>query len=123
MKTQAVRGAVSLAEDSPQELRRELFVLYQEILEQNGIKADDIISLHFSQTPDVSYNPAKALREEAGLGAIPLFCSLEPPCVDLPPLRRVIRLLIYYNAPSWGAPPHPVYRGLAQQLRKDLENQ
>lgn len=114
----AVRGAVSLEEDSPEELREKVGLLYSTLEERNGFCEEDVVSILFSQTEDISYNPAKALREAAGLSQAPLFCTQEPRCVDFPQ-KRMLRLLVTFQdeKPGRGV---PVYLGEAASLREDL---
>ena len=80
----AVRGAVSLEQDSQEELKDKAALLYAKLQELNGFSEESIISIIFSQTPDISYNPAKALRLASGISVAPLFCTQEPVCVDFP---------------------------------------
>jgi len=114
----AVRGAVSLNEDTRDELNLRISTLYQKLAETNCFTEKDIISIIFSQTGDISYNPARALRETAGLSSAPLFCTQEPVCIDFPQ-KKMLRILITYNAPE-GHVPSPVYQGEAASLRNDL---
>ncbi len=115
----AVRGAVSLEVDSPDELREKVCLLFRKLQEKNKFCEDSIISILFSQTPDISYNPAKALRVGAGIGSVPLFCTQEPVCVDFPQ-ERMLRVLITFNRDSDDSRVQPVYLGKATELRADL---
>ena len=116
----AVRGAVSLEKDSPEELRDKVALLYGEIEKVNDLSETDIISIIFSQTGDISYNPAKALREARGISRAPLFCTQEPVCIDFPQ-ERMLRVLITFNSQE-DRDAVPVYLGQAAELRRDIED-
>jgi chorismate mutase len=116
-QVKAVRGAVSVHEDSPQAVESSVKTLIDILLKKNRLKLRDIISIQFTQTYDItSRNPAGALRKY-GFGNIPLFCSAEPRYAQ--EIERIIRILILYRGRK-GRRPNPVYLGEAQKLRKDL---
>jgi len=114
----AVRGAVSLDENSEKNLIKSVDWLFNEILKKNEIDVADIISIIFSQTKDVSFNPAKALRLSNNITETPLFCTQEPVCEDFT-LPLMLRVLITYNTGN-DRKAIPVYLGRAQNLRRDL---
>lgn len=90
--------------------------MYREILERNSIQEDDIVSVIFSVTNDLSaLNPATALRN-AGYGkTVSLFSTAEPFIEGyLPAVMRV--LVTYYGS----AKPVSVYLNGAELLRPDL---
>jgi len=116
--TRAVRGAISLEENTEKELIRCVDRLFNEILKRNEIRIEDLISIIFSQTGDITFNPAKALRLSNNITETPLFCTQEPVCEDFT-LPRMIRVLITYNTESAGK-AFPVYLGEAQKLRSDI---
>ncbi len=116
-RVSAVRGAVIPADDSPSIIENSVHRLVEEIITCNRIKYRDIISIHFTQTADLtSKNPAAALRLK-GFSDIPLFCSQEPRYSG--ELKQVIRVLITYYR-LLGRKPKPVYLGEAKKLRRDL---
>ncbi|MDC7240134.1 MAG: chorismate mutase [Spirochaetales bacterium] len=114
----AVRGAVSLENDTEADLQEKVSKLYGELTVKNNIRTESIVSIIFSQTPDVSYNPAKALRVTCNLTETPLFCTQEPVCVDFQQ-EMMIRILLTYNSDLPGS-SKPVYMGDAANLRKDI---
>lgn len=113
----AVRGAVSLNVDTEEELREKVCLLYDELTGKNGIRPSRIISIVFSQTGDIGFNPAKALRIGRKLEKAPLFCTQEPVCEDFPH-PMMLRMLLSYRSPFWRR-VSPVYLGRASQLRSD----
>ncbi len=54
----AVRGAISLAANSEKALREGVLELYDQLVLKNKLSPHRIISIIFSQTPDISCNPA-----------------------------------------------------------------
>ena len=113
----AVRGAVSLNVNTEEELKEKVCEIFDELAETNGIKQSRIISIVFSQTKDITFNPAKALRIGRKLETAPLFCTQEAECEDFPH-PMMLRLLLTFHAPFWRKTT-PVYRGRALQLRND----
>lgn len=116
----AVRGAVSLDQNTEEELQSKVDVLFKELLIKNNIKTDSIVSIIFSQTPDITFNPAKALRISNNLTETPLFCTQEPVCEDFPQ-KKMLRILLTYNSDLPGK-AKPIYMGDAAGLRSDLGN-
>lgn len=115
----AVRGAISLDVDNQTELKEKVQTLYLKLQELNGFSEENIVSIIFSQTSDISYNPAKALRISMNISMAPLFCTQEPVCLDFPQ-KMMLRVLITFNAEDGSAPAVPVYLGKALELRGDL---
>lgn len=113
----AVRGAVQVDENTLQSMGHWISVLISRILEENTISEEDLISIIFSQTGDLTEcNPATALREH-GFHSVPLFCTKEP---EYPgSLPATVRVLITYNTGNKTIPV-PVYLNGAERLRKDL---
>ena len=111
----AIRGAITVKEDTPEQVREAVSQLLAEISEKNSLKKEDIIYIMFSSTEDIkSFYPAKAARE-AGYGTCPLFSAMEPPIEGALPL--CIRVLVLT---SLEGAPVPVYLGDAALLRRDL---
>lgn len=111
----AIRGAVTVERDSPEEIKESVNELLVKIKEKNGIAAEDIICIMFSNTGDLrSYYPAKAARE-AGFFSCALYSSLEPEIEGS--LPRCVRVMVL--AEKTGKANHVYLRG-ASNLRKDL---
>lgn len=111
----AIRGATTVACDSPSEIKKAVKELLVKISEDNGIEEEDIICIMFSSTSDIkSFYPAKAARE-AGFSACPLYSSLEPDIDDA--LRLCIRVMLLVDVDRQ---VKHVYLNGAKTLRKDL---
>ncbi len=114
----ALRGAVTVDNDNPDEIIARVRTMYEEILFLNNITEEEIAYIHFSQTRDlVSLNSATALRRSGYAEAVPLFCTEE--AYTLGSLEKCIRVLILVNHPEY-SPKKMVYMGKAEKLRPDL---
>ncbi|MDC7231792.1 MAG: chorismate mutase [Spirochaetales bacterium] len=114
----AVRGAVSLDQNTEKDLQQKVDSLFNEVIIKNNIKTHSIVSIIFSQTPDITFNPAKALRMTNDLKETPLFCTQEPVCEDFPQ-KMMLRILLTFNSDLPGT-AKPIYMGEAAGLRKDI---
>ena len=73
----AVRGAITVDADQPEEVRAATAELLREVLARNALEPEDLISILFTATPDlVSEFPAVAARQ-IGLSQVPLMCAQE----------------------------------------------
>ncbi|HZO61248.1 MAG TPA: chorismate mutase [Solirubrobacterales bacterium] len=115
----ALRGAISIEDNTEQAILAGTRALVQEIMSRNELTADQMVSCVFSATTDLNAQfPAVAARD-LGLNRVPLLCTQE---IEVPgALPRVIRILLHYYAANGHAPQH-VYLGEARSLRADLES-
>ena len=112
----ALRGAAR-CENTEEDIRRQVSLLYDTLLEKNRLAEEDIVSVIFSKTGDLdALNPAAALRQTGRAGDLALFAVREAETVDA--LPRVIRVLIHCYLPE-GTKPRHVYRNGAEVLRPD----
>ncbi|HYH03527.1 MAG TPA: chorismate mutase [Bacillota bacterium] len=117
-KLRALRGAITIPVDMADEVITATRELLQEILAQNNITHDDLVSLFFTVTPDIqSEFPAVAARQ-LGLVDTPLMCAQEIPKAGALPL--CIRVLIHFYTPLSKSEIKPVYLREAVRLRPDL---
>lgn len=114
----AVRGAVTLDEDTSPAIVAAMGELIDALENRNGFAHGNIVSLQFTQTADIrSRNAASALREaRPGYGSVPLFCSQEPGYDGS--LPRTVRVLVTWYGKG---PAEPVYLGKSTTLRPDLD--
>lgn len=116
----AVRGATSAERDSPEAILESTAELLTEVLRRNSLETDDLISIIFTMTGDLTSEfPALAARQ-AGLTTIPLLCTSEIPVPGS--LGRCIRLLLHCTVPP-DRPIHHVYLRDARGLRPDLSEE
>ncbi|HYI45742.1 MAG TPA: chorismate mutase [Actinomycetota bacterium] len=117
-RLRALRGATSVADDTPAAIEAATTELLEEILSRNSIVAENLVSLIFTSTPDLtSAFPATAARG-LGLGGVPLLCAQEIPVPGA--LPRCIRVLIHLYTDRDYASLRHVYLGEARRLREDL---
>jgi len=114
----AVRGAIQVDADEPGEVHRRVREMLAAVLERNGLTPDDVISIFFTATTDLtSCFPAAGARE-AGFADVPLLCASE---IAVPgSLPRTVRLLAHVNTPRPRAEIRHAFLGAAASLRDDL---
>lgn len=110
-----IRGATTLTCDCESQIRESVFELLKEIISNNDIKTDEIVSVIFSTTKDITaYYPAKVARE-FGLTDTPLFSAMEPDIKGS--LKLCVRVLMFVDKKIKAK--HVYLRG-AKSLRKDI---
>jgi chorismate mutase len=116
-RLQAVRGAVTVARDTSEDIAEATTELLVAVLERNRLAHDDIVSIIFTATGDLRSDfPAVAARG-LGLSSIPLLCSQELAVEGA--IDRCIRVLLHCYLPAGRTARH-VYLREARQLRLDL---
>ncbi len=114
----ALRGATTVDADTPEQINERVGALVNEMLARNGVGKDDLISVIFTATDDVtSMFPAAAARA-VGLGDVPLLCARELAIVGGTP--RCIRVLMHLTTERSRAELRHVYLAGAEGLRDDL---
>jgi chorismate mutase len=112
-----VRGAICVKENAGTYIQDAAVRLVREVLAANRIAENQVVSIIFSQTVDLTAsNPATGLRS-VGFAATPLFCVAEAGIEGGMP--RVLRVLVTWNA-GGRRPAVPVYLDGAEALRPDL---
>jgi chorismate mutase len=113
-----LRGATTVDEDSVEQVTQRSQELILRLMERNDLVEDDIVSVLFTATADVtSIFPATAIRE-IGFGAVPLLCAAEIAVPGAMPL--CIRVLLHVHSTKTRDEIHHVYLHGAQGLRDDL---
>ena len=118
MAVRAVRGAVQLDVDESGHLLESVEELLAELLTQNELSLDSLISVIFTSTPDlVSEFPAVAARR-LGMGDVPLMCAQE---LDIAgSLPRVVRVMAHIETDKVREEIKHVYLRGAVALRRDI---
>lgn len=115
----AVRGAITILADAPEEVTAATRELLTEVIKVNRIEPEKIISIVFTATPDISSEfPAVAARQ-LGLDSTPLMCAQEIPKSGSLPL--CIRALIHFHTSLSKFEIKAVYLRDAVKLRPDLQ--
>lgn len=118
MAVRAVRGAIQVDEDERQQLLDATTELLQTVLARNGLVQEDLISVVFTATPDLTSEfPAYAARQ-LGFVDVPLMCATEISVAGAMP--RVVRLLAHVETDLPRADISHVYLRGAAALRRDL---
>jgi chorismate mutase len=113
-----LRGATTCTQDSKAEIDAKTQRLVAEMLERNAISHDDLVSIIFTATDDITAEfPATAARA-LGLGDVPLLCARELAIGHGMPLT--IRVMMHFYGEQPRAELHHVYLEGARSLRDDL---
>ncbi len=115
--TRAVRGAIQVPSNTGPAIEEASARLVREVLSANAVAENQLVSIVFSLTDDLTAaNPATALRR-TGFAATPLFCVQEAKIDGGMP--RVVRVLVTWDSLERRAAV-PVYLDGAEMLRPDL---
>ena len=118
-RTHAIRGATSVEMDDPQHIADATRELLEEIVERNWLELDEIISVWFTVTPDLtSAFPALAARE-MGWVDVPLLCASEIPVPGSMP--RCLRTLLEVELRAPRKLDTHIYLREAVRLRPDIK--
>jgi chorismate mutase len=115
----AVRGAIQVDADEPEEIYGRVKEMLAAVLERNDLTPADVISIFFTATTDLtSCFPAAGARE-VGFSDVPLLCASEIPVPGS--LPRTVRLLAHVETPRPRDQIHHAFLGAAAALRDDLQ--
>jgi len=114
----AARGAITVDRDERDPVLDATERLLGELLQRNGIGADDVVSVVFTATADLrSVFPAEAARR-MGMADVPLLCARELDVDGAMP--SVIRVLLHFHTVRPRSEVVHVYLEGARSLRDDL---
>jgi len=117
-KVRGLRGASTCDENTLEEITEVTQELLSEMLDRNGIHHDDVISVLFTTTPDLTAAfPATAARG-VGFGDVPLLCASEINVPGAMPLT--VRVLMHAYSERARDDLRHVYLRNAPALRDDL---
>jgi chorismate mutase len=118
MNLLALRGAITLSANTRDEVDEKTQRLVKELLARNDVAHDDIVSIIFTATDDITAQfPATAARA-LGLGDVPLICAQELSIDGGMPL--CVRVLVHFYSERSRSELHHVYLEGARGLRDDL---
>ncbi|HSJ58254.1 MAG TPA: chorismate mutase [Anaerolineae bacterium] len=118
MPCRGVRGATTVGVDAAADIVGATRELLERMVEANGIAAEDVASVIFTATTDLTAAfPARAARE-MGWDRVALLDALEIPVPGS--LPRCVRVLIHWNTDLAQAEVRHVYLRGAADLRPDL---
>jgi chorismate mutase len=120
MAIRGIRGATVAAADTPAAIRAATRELLEALVAANDLQIDDVASVIFSATPDLTAEvPARAARE-LGWVETGIMCLAEMDAAG--GLPRCIRVLIHWNTELPPDQVRHVYLHAAAQLRPDRAN-
>lgn len=118
MAVRAVRGAVTVEDNSSSEIIQQTQILLEEIISRNEIAEEDIISAVFTVTPDLNAAFPAAAARNIGWTNIALMCMNE---IAVPgSLEKCIRVMVHINSEKSNKEIRHVYLKGARVLRPDL---
>jgi chorismate mutase len=114
----AVRGAVQVVGDDRAEILEATTELVTEVMTRNELSTDDVISVLFTATSDLTAEfPALAARK-LGFQEVPLLCASE---INVPgAMPRVVRLMMHIETDKPRSQVQHVYLRGAAALRLDI---
>jgi chorismate mutase len=114
----AIRGAIQVDADEREAILESTTELVSEVMSRNELTPDDVISVLFTVTPDLTAEfPALAARK-IGFHAVPLMCATEIPVKGAMP--RVVRLMAHVETDRPRSEIQHVYLRGAIALRLDI---
>lgn len=114
----ALRGAITLDENSRDEVMEKTERLVKEMIARNDLEHDAIVSIIFTATDDVTAEFPAAAARAAGLGDIPLLCARELAVDGGTPL--CVRVMMHVESDQRREDLRHVYLDGARGLRDDL---
>ncbi|MEU4534197.1 chorismate mutase [Streptosporangium sp. NPDC023825] len=114
----AIRGAIQVESNDRDDILSGVTELVAEVMGRNRLTTDDVISVIFTATPDLTAEfPALAARK-LGFHDVPLICASE---IDVPgALPRVVRLMAHVEVDRPRQEIQHVYLRGAVALRVDI---
>ena len=117
-RLRAIRGATTVESNSAAAIDAATTELLSELLAQNDVAPDDLVSMIFTSTPDLTAEFPAAAARRMGLSDIALLCATE---IGVPSaLPGCIRVLVHLYTDRVGAELRHVYLRGARTLRGDL---
>lgn len=118
MSVRAIRGAITVENNTRDEILTATKTLLSEMIAANNIVKDDMIGIFFTMTNDLDEcYPAVAARE-MGYTDIPLVCYAELNIKNS--LQKCIRILLQFNTDKENVQLKHIYMKGAKVLRPDL---
>lgn len=118
VRLHALRGAITCDENTTTEVAEKTQRLMKELLARNDLEREQLVSIIFTATEDLTAEfPATAARA-LGLGDVPLLCARELSIEGA--MKRVIRVLVHCYSDRDRDELHHIYLEGARSLRDDL---
>jgi chorismate mutase len=114
----ALRGATTIEADTAEAITWGVQTLIREMLGRNGVAKEDLISVLFTATEDLTATFPATPARLMGLGDVPLLSARELSVTGGTP--RCVRVLMHLNTTRSPAELRHVYLEGAQGLNDDL---
>lgn len=118
MPFRALRGAITVDEDSSSEIARQTTRLLSTLYDRNGLAHDDVVSILFTATPDLRSAPPAVAARAFGLIDVPLLCAQEMDVEGA--LGSCVRLLLHIETDRPRSELRHVFLRGATALRPEL---
>ncbi len=118
MAVRALRGATTVDQDDPGEIRQRTIELLTTLFDRNGLVADDVVSIFFTVTGDLTSLPPAAGARAFGLLDVPLLCGQEMRTEG--GLGQCVRLMLHADIDRPRDELRHVFLHRAVTLRPDL---
>ena len=119
MVVRGIRGAITVAENTVEEVQEATLTLLQEMIKQNNLQEEHVASAFFTVTEDINADfPAYAARK-MGWHYVPMLCTRE---IAVPgSLEKTIRVLLHVNTTKSQQEIRHIYLREAVKLRPDIQ--
>ena len=115
MAVRAIRGATRVDVDAPEQVLQATRELLRQLLDANGLAVDDVISILFTATRDLSSQAPALAARQLGLAGVALLCAQE---MEVPgSMPRVVRLMAHVETERTRAELCHVYLRGTEVLR------
>ncbi len=118
MPLRALRAAITIDNDLPDEVRGATTSLLEVLYERNGLTHDDVVSILFTATQDIQSTPPAAAARSFGLVDVPLLCAQEMHVAGS--LQMCIRLMLHIDTDAPRSELRHVFLRGATKLRPEL---
>lgn len=121
MFSRGIRGAITVENDTVEEIGQATVEMFSKIIELNDVKIEDISHIIFTMTKDLKTAfPARFMRANFDVSYVPMMCMNELNIV--PSLTKCIRVLVVVNTEKTQQEIKHVYLKGAKVLRPDIAN-
>ena len=114
----ALRGATTVDADTVEAISERVQTLVREMMERNGLAKDDLVSILFTATDDLTATFPATPARRMGLGDVPLLSARELSVRDATP--RCVRILMHVHTERPRSALRHVYLEGAAGLNDDL---
>lgn len=119
MPVRGIRGATSIPANTKEEILSATHELLEAIFASNdGLEKEDIASVIFTTTQDVTAEFPPVAARTLGWSAVPMLCSHEIPVPGSLPMT--IRVLLHWNTEKAQNEIKHIYLREAKKLRPDI---